>query len=126
MTRAQAIAFIEMATCCTLAFALAFVARFQWIEPASMEPLCQALAGAGNDWRCAARELTIAVFSHNRLGWAALIVSALALIFRLRALAVVGAVFSVSGLVLYSAAFCAPAFWLSVLARTRAARSHEP
>jgi hypothetical protein len=131
--RAVWLTLLEVLLLAGSAMALAAYARFQWVEPAHMGPLCAAAATA-NDWRCGARDITIALFSGNRLGWAALAYAVLAFVVlwragRARALATVfswlGIVVAAFGLVLYSAAWCAPALWLSALARLRTRGASE-
>lgn len=108
-----------------VAFGLAALARYGWIEPAAAAQWCNA---ADSSLTCRLRDALIAVFLREGFGWAALIVALLALVTRRAGLALAGACLGVVGLVLYSYEPAAVASLLSalVLARRMVGRAQRP
>ncbi|MDR2875693.1 MAG: hypothetical protein LBV44_07180 [Methylobacillus sp.] len=81
-----------------MALTLALWARFGLIEPEGLALAC----ASSQAWHCTLRELVVATFDHQQLGIVALVASLFALLPKLRALAWLGWVCGIAGLVLYS------------------------
>ena len=97
--------------------AAALLARYAWIEPAHIGYLCNAADGP---WWCAPRRALVLSFTSNGLGYASLILGALALCSQRRGIALLAVCFGVSGLVLYCYEFAAVGLLLGVLTLARA------
>lgn len=91
--------------------------RYGLVEREGLELLCT----QAQDSRCALREMVIATFAHNRLGYVSLAAAVLALLPLMRPLAWVGWLGGIAGLVLYCFDTSAPAALLSLLLLARAA-----
>lgn len=107
-----------------LALGLSAALRHRVVEPADVSAFC--VAQGGGDPLCALRSAVVALFSHQRLGWAALGLSLLAVWTRWRALALLALATACAGLMLYCTRYAAPAALLSVLALLPAWRTAGP
>lgn len=117
-----------------MALGLAAGARHGLVEPAHLTAHCD---GGGISVACEVRRLVIQVFVHERLGWAAWALAAIALLTpvrwrRLRDTAAGATLVTASaGLVLYTTELCAPAvlfalvLWMQAPAHGRG-RGHAP
>ena len=101
----------------TIALALAAAARHWLIEPAEVSARCD--AGVADLW-CVIRAWTIQSFVHQRIGWFALGAACVAAVTAWRSMAGVALLTACAGLVLYTAALCAPAALLALLVLVRA------
>lgn len=101
---------------CTIALALAAAARHWLIEPAQVSARCD--AGAADLW-CVIRAWTIQSFVHQRIGWFALGAACVATVTAWRSMAGLALFAACAGLVLYTAALCAPAALLALLVLVR-------
>lgn len=97
-------------------FLLALIARYQWIEPTAIGEMCRAM---DPPWHCQLRRLLILTFVFEGLGYASFIVGVLAVFFRRRGMALLGASLGAAGLVLYCYELAAVGFLLSVLTLAR-------
>jgi hypothetical protein len=97
--------------------------RYALVEQQGMDVLCAQAADMG----CTVREIAIAIFNQQRLGYFSLAAAVLALIPQLRLLAWAGWVAGIAGLVLYCFEPSAPAVVLAllVLARPAAASNKQ-
>ena len=99
-----------------LAFSLAAGARYLLIEPAHITYLCD--GGSPEAW-CTVRSWIIQAFVHQRIGWVALAIAALALVTSWQSLALIALFISCAGLILYTTELCAPAALLALIALVR-------
>jgi hypothetical protein len=97
---------------CGLSLLLAAYVRFAWIESSIVAAPCDA---GTNSIVCTVRTWIIQAFVHERLGWAALALAALAFAVASPWLAGTALFLASSGLVLYSTQLCAPAALLAAL-----------
>lgn len=106
-----------------VALILALAARYAWIEPRAFGLLCNDLSTG--PWWCWARQGVIKSFAYpyHALGYAALALGVLSLIFRRRALALTGVCVALAGLVLYCFEYSAVGLLLSVLTLARLAQA---
>jgi hypothetical protein len=103
---------LGVALLCGLSLLLAAYVRFNWIESSTVAAPCD--AGASS-MVCTLRAWIIQAFVHQRLGWAALALAALAYAVASPWLAGAALFLGASGLVLYSTQLCAPAALLAAL-----------
>lgn len=96
--------------------AAALLARYAWIEPAHIGYLCNAADGP---WWCTLRRALIFSFASNGLGYASLILGALALCSRRGGIALLAVCVGLSGLVLYCYEFAAVGLLLGALTLAR-------
>jgi hypothetical protein len=100
-----------------LALIMAHYVRYELIEPASVGAFCEA---ATHHWRCQIRQAIITLLTGQRLGYLAIVVAVVSLLFGRSALCWYAWFLSTTGFVLYHAEFAAPALLLSGVALTRA------
>ena len=105
------------------ALALAAAARHGLIEPADVTFRCD--GGARDGW-CSVRAWTIQAFVHQRIGWAALALAAIATLTGWRILAGAALFVACAGLILYTTELCAPAALLAMLVFVRESRGGQP
>jgi hypothetical protein len=103
---------LGVAFLCGLSLLLAAYVRFAWIESSTVAAPCDA---GTSSIVCTLRAWTIQAFVHERLGWAALALAALAYAVASPWLAGIALFLASSGLVLYSTQLCAPAALLAAL-----------
>ena len=102
-----------------LALIAAHYVRYGLVEPASVGAFCEA---AVTDVGCRIRGAIIALLSEQRLGWLAITVAVLALIFGVQTLGWIAWFLACSGFVLYHAELAAPALLLAGVALVRSRR----
>lgn len=102
-----------------IALMVAHYVRYAVVEPASVGAFCEA---AMTDMGCQIRSAIIALLSEQRLGWLAVSVAVLALIFGVQALGWMAWFLACSGFVLYHAELAAPALLLAGVALVRSRR----
>ncbi len=107
---------ISAITLCALGFSLASGARYQLIEPAHLTYLCD--GGSREAW-CTVRSWIIQAFVHQRIGWVALGIAALAFLTGWRPMAGMALFLASAGLVLYTTELSAPAALLALLVFVR-------
>ena len=100
-----------------LALIGAHFARYDLIEPASVGAFCET---ASTHWRCLIRQGVIALLTDQRLGWLAIAVALLSLVFGTSAVGWCAWCLASAGFVLYNAELSAPALLLAGLTLTRA------
>jgi hypothetical protein len=103
---------LNLALWCGLSLSAAAFVRFSWIEAPELAAHCDAGAPGGV---CALRAWIIQAFIHQRLGWAALGLAALAYGMASPWVAGAAVFLACSGLVLYSTELSAPAVLLACL-----------
>ena len=100
-----------------LGLAVAHYVRYSVVEPAAIGAFCET---ALTDAWCAIRQTIIALLSEQRLGWLAIGLACLSLIFTLSILGWFTWFLACAGFVLYHAEFAAPALLIAGVALTRA------
>jgi len=100
-----------------VALGVALWVRYALVEQQGMDLLC----AQADDVGCLVRETAIAIFTQQRLGYFSLAAAVLALIPRLRLLALAGWIAGIAGLVLYCFEPSAPAVVLALLVLARPA-----
>jgi hypothetical protein len=108
---------------CGLSLMAAAFVRHTWIEAMDVAAPCD--AGAG-DMVCLLRAWIIQAFVHQRLGWAALGLAALAFVFKSSWAAGAALFLACSGLVLYSTELSAPAALLAALVFANVGQAATP
>ena len=103
-----------------LALMGAHAIRYDLIEPASVGAFCETASTQSTHWRCLIRQGVIALLTDQRLGWLAIAVALLSLVFGTSALGWCAWCLASAGFVLYNAELSAPALLLAGLALTRA------
>lgn len=101
------------------AFGLAVWARYGLVEPEGIALACMQTPA----WHCTLRDLIVASFSRQQLGYVSLAAALLATIPPLRPLAWLGWCAGIAGLVLYCWDFSAPAVVLALLLLARPANA---
>lgn len=101
------------------ALGLALWARYGLVEPEGIAQACMQVPA----WHCTLRDLIVATFSRQQLGYVSLAAAVLAWIPLLRPLAWLGWCTGVAGLVLYCWDFSAPAVVLALLILARPANA---
>ena len=102
-----------------IALMVAHYVRYAVVEPAPVGVFCEA---AMNDAGCRIRSAIITLLSEQRLGWLAVTVGVLALIFGVQTLGWMAWFLACSGFVLYHAELAAPALLLAGVALVRSRR----
>ncbi len=97
---------------CGLSLLMAAYARFVWVEAPDLAALCD--SGTTNIV-CTLRAWVIQAFIHQRLGWLALGLAALAYVMQSTWVAGAALLLACSGMVLYSTELSAPAALLAAL-----------
>jgi hypothetical protein len=103
---------LGVALWCGISLSVAGFVRYAWIEVVDIAAPCD--AGAGG-LICTLRAWIIQAFVHQRLGWVALVLAALAFVGRSPWVASVALFLACCGLVLYSTELSAPAALLAAL-----------
>jgi hypothetical protein len=98
---------------------IALSVRYGLVEPQGMATACAVVV----DTSCAMRDMAIAIFTHQRLGYLALAAALLALMLQSRPLAWTGWVAGIAGLVLYCFELSAPSALLALLVLARPAKA---
>jgi hypothetical protein len=114
---------LNLALWCALSLSAATFVRFSWIEAPELAAHCDAGAPGGG---CALRAWIIQAFIHQRLGWAALGLAALAYGMASPRVAGAAVFLACSGLVLYSTELSAPALLLAALVFTKIGQTAIP
>lgn len=96
---------------------VAYYVRHDLVEPASMGAFCEI---ATTHWRCLIRQAIIGLLTDQRLGWLAVALAVLSLIFRLPTWGWLAWFLAPAGFVLYHAELSAPALLLAGVALVRA------
>jgi hypothetical protein len=112
-----------VAVVCVVSLGLAALARHRLVEPADMTALCD---GGADSALCVLRAWIIQAFVHQRIGWFALALAALATVTAWLSLAVVALFSACAGMVLYTTELCAPAALLAVLVFVRDGQAVAP
>jgi hypothetical protein len=102
-----------------LALIIAYYVRYELVEPTSMGAFCEATT---THWRCQIRQAIIALLTDHRLGFLAIALAALGLLFGLSALGWCAWFLAATGFVLYNAELAAPSLLLAGVALARARR----
>lgn len=97
-----------------LALVVSASLRHRLIEPAQVAAFCG--SAGGGEPMCILRRAVVAMFAEQRLGWAAMLLSLLALWTRRRALGLLAIAVASAGLMLYCTRYAAPAAVLAALA----------
>jgi hypothetical protein len=98
---------------------LALWARYGLIEPEGMAHACL----GSEDWQCVLRDLIVATFSRQQLGYVAVGAAVLALVPRLRPLAWLAWASGLAGLMLYCWDYAAVGVVLALLVLARPAKA---
>jgi hypothetical protein len=108
---------------CVVSLGLAALARHRLIEPADMTAYCDAGAGSA---LCVLRAWIIQAFVHQRIGWFALALAAIATVTAWRSIAALALCAACAGMVLYTTELCAPACLLALLVFVRDGHATAP
>ena len=102
----------------------AYYLRYLVVEPATVGAFCEA---AITDWRCQIRQGILALLTDQRLGWLAIALAALSLVFAVAWMGWFAWFVASAGFVLYNAELAAPALLLAgvMLARSRHRIPHQ-
>jgi hypothetical protein len=114
---------LAVAVWCGVSLFMAAYARHAWIEAPEVAAHCD--AGAPGIV-CTLRAWVIQAFIHQRLGWTALGLAALAYGLAATWMAAIALFLACSGLVLYSTELCAPAALLAALVFAKVGHAAAP
>lgn len=105
-----------------LALMVAYYVRYSVVEPVSVGAFCEA---ATTHWRCLIRQGLLSLLTDHRLGWLAIALAVLSLIFGVPTFGWLAWFLACAGFVLYNAELAAPALLLAGVALVRSRHSAQ-